>query len=81
MEGHEVKGLSIPDYIDPKFAREKHLYDDEEEIGYKKQMIQEKKIKEKKMKISQKMIKKIKRSILKKKKKIKRKSKEGEKER
>ena len=37
IEGHEIKGPHIPDYIDPKFAREKQIYDDEdEEIGYKK---------------------------------------------
>ena len=38
IEGHEIKGSHIPDYIDPKFAREKQIYDDDddEEIGYKK---------------------------------------------
>ena len=35
--GHEIKGSHIPDYIDPKFAREKQIYDDDDEaIGYKK---------------------------------------------
>ena len=36
IKGHEIKGSHIPDYIDPKFAREKRIYDDDyEEIGYK----------------------------------------------
>ena len=35
--GHEIKGSHIPDYIDPKYAREKQIYDDDdEEIVYKK---------------------------------------------
>ena len=36
MEGHTIKRQQIPDYIDPAFAREKQLYDDDEEIGDKK---------------------------------------------
>ena len=37
MEGHNIKRQPIPDYIDPEFAREKQIYDDdEEEIGDKK---------------------------------------------
>ena len=38
MEGHTIKRRQIPDYIDPKFAREKQIYDDDddEELGDKK---------------------------------------------
>ena len=38
LEGHEIKRNHIPDYIDPKFAREKQIYDDDddENIGDKK---------------------------------------------
>ena len=37
LEGHTIKRQNIPDYIDPAFAREKHIYDDDdEEIGDKK---------------------------------------------
>ena len=31
LEGHSVKRSQIPDYIDPKFAKEKQIYDDDEE--------------------------------------------------
>ena len=31
LEGHEIKRNHIPDYIDPKFAREKQIYDDDDE--------------------------------------------------
>ena len=31
MEGHEVQGGHIPDYIDPKFAKEKNIYDDDDD--------------------------------------------------
>ena len=31
LEGHAIKRNHIPDYIDPKFAREKQLYDDDDE--------------------------------------------------
>ena len=30
LEGHEIKRRSIPDYIDPKFAKEKQIYDEDE---------------------------------------------------
>ena len=36
IEGHTIKRQQIPDYIDPAFAREKQIYDDDEEIGDKK---------------------------------------------
>ena len=41
IEGHTIKRNHIPDYIDPKFAREKQIYDDDDEdedenIGDKK---------------------------------------------
>ena len=36
IEGHTIKGQKIPDYIDPKFAKEKQIYDDDEENGVKK---------------------------------------------
>ena len=38
LEGHSIKRSHIPDYIDPKFAKEKQIYDDDddEEIGNKK---------------------------------------------
>ena len=30
IEGHEIQGAHIPDYIDPKFAKEKNIYDDDD---------------------------------------------------
>ena len=38
IEGHTIKGGYIPDYIDPKFAKEKNIYDDDDgnEIDDKK---------------------------------------------
>ena len=30
IEGHKIKPGSVPDYIDPKFAKEKNIYDDDE---------------------------------------------------
>ena len=37
LEGHTIKRCHVPDYIDPKFAKEKQIYDDEDdEIGDKK---------------------------------------------
>ena len=37
LEGHTIKRKHIPDYIDPKFAREKQIYDDDDDdIGDKK---------------------------------------------
>ena len=52
IEGHEIKRNHIPDYIDPKFAREKQIYDDDDdEIGDKKTSDSRKKSKsEKKIK-------------------------------
>ena len=29
IEGHDIKGGQVPDYIDPKFAKEKKIYDDD----------------------------------------------------
>ena len=29
IEGHTIKGGQVPDYIDPKFAKEKKIYDDD----------------------------------------------------
>ena len=31
LEGHAIKRNHIPDYIDPKFAREKQIYDDDDD--------------------------------------------------
>ena len=38
LEGHTIKRCHVPDYIDPKFAKEKQIYDDDDddEIGDKK---------------------------------------------
>ena len=38
LEGHTIKRGHVPDYIDPKFAKEKQIYDDDDddEIGDKK---------------------------------------------
>ena len=40
IEGHTIRRQIIPDYIDPKFAKEKQIYDEDddenEEIGDKK---------------------------------------------
>ena len=36
LEGHKIKRKQIPDYIDPTFAREKQIYDDDDEIEDKK---------------------------------------------
>ena len=38
LEGHTIKRSYVPDYIDPKFAKEKQIYDDndDDEIGNKK---------------------------------------------
>ena len=37
LEGHTIKRSHVPDYIDPKFAKEKQIYDDDDdEIGDKK---------------------------------------------
>ena len=30
IEGHTIRRSYVPDYIDPKFAREKQIYDDED---------------------------------------------------
>ena len=30
IEGHKIKPGHVPDYIDPKFAKEKNIYDDDE---------------------------------------------------
>ena len=32
IEGHTIKRNHVPDYIDPKFAKEKNIYDDDEDI-------------------------------------------------
>ena len=52
IEGHTIKRQHVPDYIDPKFAKEKQIYDDDdfyedEEIGDKKTDDTQKKKKEK----------------------------------
>ena len=31
IEGHKIKRGHVPDYIDPKFAREKQIYDDDDD--------------------------------------------------
>ena len=36
LEGHTIQRSHVPDYIDPKFAKEKQIYDDDDEIGDKK---------------------------------------------
>ena len=36
IEGHKIQRNHIPDYIDPKFARERQIYEDDEAIGDKK---------------------------------------------
>ena len=36
IEGHKVERNHIPDYIDPKFAKERQIYEDDEAIGDKK---------------------------------------------
>ena len=30
IEGHKIKPCHVPDYIDPKFAKEKNIYDDDD---------------------------------------------------
>ena len=37
LEGRLIKGNNIPDYIDPNFAKEKHIYDedDDDDIEHK----------------------------------------------
>ena len=30
IEGHKIKPCHVPDYIDPKFAKEKNIYNDDE---------------------------------------------------
>ena len=32
ITGHKIKSGKIPDYIDPKFAKEKNIYDDDDEF-------------------------------------------------
>ena len=32
IEGHKIKPCHVPDYIDPKFAKEKNIYDDDDEL-------------------------------------------------
>ena len=62
LEGHTIKRQHIPDYIDPAFAREKQIYDDDdEEIGDKKTDDARKKDKNDKKDKDDKKIKKIKR--------------------
>ena len=34
IEGHTIKPSQIPDYIDPKFAREKNNYDEDDEFCF-----------------------------------------------
>ena len=34
IEGHTIKPTQIPDYIDPIFAKEKDIYDEDEESYY-----------------------------------------------
>ena len=36
IEGHKIQRNHIPDYIDPKFAKERQIYEDDEAIGDKK---------------------------------------------
>ena len=36
IEGHTIRRSYVPDYIDPKFAREKQIYDDDEDIEDKR---------------------------------------------
>ena len=36
IEGHKIQRNHIPDYIEPKFARERQIYEDDEAIGDKK---------------------------------------------
>ena len=31
IEGHKIKRGHVPDYIDPKFAREKQIYDEDDD--------------------------------------------------
>ena len=48
LEGHSIKRSHIPDYIDPKFAKEKQIYDDDDdEIGDKKKQKGKKEINQK----------------------------------
>ena len=47
LEGHSIKRSHIPDYIDPKFAKEKQIYDDDDGIS-KKSTADKRKQKEKK---------------------------------
>ena len=37
IEGHTIERHKIPDYIDPEFAKEKKLYENQQDIGGKKQ--------------------------------------------
>ena len=48
LEGHSIKRSHIPDYIDPKFAKEKQIYDDDDEAISKKSTADKKKQKGKK---------------------------------
>ena len=48
IEGHKINRHKIPDYIDPKFAKEKKIYEDDDEIGDKKTDDIERKEKKKK---------------------------------
>ena len=34
IEGHKIKPSQIPDYIDPKFARENNIYDNDDEFCF-----------------------------------------------
>ena len=43
LEGHSIKRSQIPDYIDPKFAKEKQIYDDDDEDISKKSTVDKKK--------------------------------------
>lgn len=36
IEGHKIKPVHVPDYIDPKFAKEKNIYDDDDDLDDKK---------------------------------------------
>jgi len=73
LEGHSIKRSHIPDYIDPKFAKEKQIYndDDDDDDGIsKKSTADKRKQKEKKERNQKKKGKKEKEDKSKKKKKM-----------
>jgi len=74
IEGHKIKPGHVPDYIDPKFAKEKNIYDDDELDDKKTNANDKIKIKKEKINQNQKKRKKMIIKAIRKKIKVKRKN-------